>query len=133
MIPPLKREIEMAGSPMALWIELHFKLEDAYEEKLPDDELIKQIYAYAHWCLRKANNTDIFTAVVYAFYEHVLTHKKVRHDLPNQMNRKDFLALDGYLAYHLTDEEFDEYSEKFLSAKEKLLHKTGGRDIHQSH
>jgi len=117
-VPLLKPEIEEANNPMALWIEFHFQLENAYEQESSQDELIKQIYVYAHWCLWEARNDDIFTAVVYGFYEHVLTHKKIRQDLPNQMSRKDFLALDGYLAYHLTEEEFRVYKAQFLAEPE---------------
>lgn len=130
MVPTLKPEIESAASPMALWVELLFRLEHAYEKEPPDGEAIKQIYAYAHWCLRESRNNDVFTAVVYGFYEHLLTHKKVRQDLPNQMNRKDFLELGGYLVYLLTAEEFERYQTEFLAAKEKLLRKSGGRDSH---
>jgi hypothetical protein len=130
IVPPLKQEIEEANSPMALWIDLNFQLEYAYEKEPPEEKLIDQIYFYAHWCLREARNDDIFTAVVYGFYEHVLTHAKVRQDLPRRMSRKDFLALDGYLAYHLTEEEFMKYETEFLTVKEKLLRKTGGRDIY---
>jgi len=128
MAPLCKAEAEAAEIPMALWVELHFQFENAYDAEPPDENLINQIYAYARWCLHESRNGDIFTAVVYAFYEHVLTHDKVRKDLPNHMSRKDFLGLDGYLAYHLTEQEFEKYQTEFLAAKEKWSGKNGGRD-----
>ncbi len=110
---------------MALWIELQYELERVYDQQPPNAEMIHQIYDCAQWYLHESRDNDLFTAVVYGFYEHVLTHEKVRQGLPNHMSRMDFLGLNGYLAYHLTEPEFKRCQKEFLAAKDKPMQKTG--------
>jgi hypothetical protein len=129
LMPSYKREIEAANNPMALWIDLRFLIEDEYRSVTRDDALIDQIYAYAHWCLREAKSQDVFTAVVYGFYEELPTIPQLRADLPNRISRKDFLSIDDYWAYHLSEEEFQRFVKEFLEVKDRMLRKSGGIDV----
>jgi len=99
---------------MALWIDLQFQLEDTYSFEPRDETLISAIYDYAHWCLRESKNADVFTAVVYAFFEHLPQHKAIRADLPNRLSRRDFLYIGDYWSYHLSETEFEKFEEEFL-------------------
>jgi hypothetical protein len=50
MLPELRSEIEEAEIPMALWVELIFYFDEAYEEPKNDD-FIRRVYGHADWCL----------------------------------------------------------------------------------
>lgn len=116
-VPSCKRSIEEAENPMALWIELYFELEQAYETEPPQEETIHQIYGYAFQCLDSSRNNDLLTAVVCTFFEHLPTHGKVRHDLPNRISRKGFSNLEPASRYFLDDDEFKKFQIQFLASK----------------
>lgn len=110
-IPALKLIVESADNPMALWIELEFRLDAAYEEA--DQHLIQQIYGYAHWSYFEAQDVDVVEAVACAFYEHLPLNSVVKKDLPNWLTYREFKALAAVLHYHQSDEEFAELSDYF--------------------
>lgn len=120
-VPECKKDIEAASSPMAMWIELHCRLIQAYEAVPPEETTIQHIFGYARWCLWEPHrNADLFTAVAYAFVEHLPGHPAVRHDLPNHLSRNEFLACEGFFRYHLSDEQYEKFATEFLQAEAVL-------------
>lgn len=119
-VPTCKSLIEEAENPMALWIELLIRLEFAYEAQPPEEETIRQIYAYALWCWHKSKNGDLTTAVACAFFEHLPLHEKVREDVSNRISRADFWTLEDVFRYHLPeDKEFGKFKSEFFGRKSK--------------
>jgi hypothetical protein len=96
---------------MALWIELHMKFEDAYREPRNDD-LIRRIYSYAHWCLAAPRNKDAghdpATAVMAAFYEHIPTSPAAREDMPRWFQYEEVAGCRDVFSYLIGDAAFDE-------------------------
>lgn len=119
-MPSLKHFIEVTENPMALWIELEFRLDDAYEEA--NQDLIQQIYGYARWSYFEAQDADVVEAVACAFYEHLSLNPVVKKDLPNWLTYPEFKALTAVLHYHQSDEEFlelrDCFDRKALGSRE---------------
>lgn len=113
-MPSLKSILLKAENPMGLWIELEFRLDDAYKEQ--DRLLIQQIYGYAHWSCFRSQDADIIGAVRCAFYEHLPLNPVVKEDLPNWLTREEFEALASVLHYHQSDEEFEELQGYFNRA-----------------
>jgi hypothetical protein len=78
-------EITSAESPMALWIELSFKLENVCEQRDPNSDLVARIYKFAFWCLEQAQTdspqNDLSTAVAVAFIENIPLNPKTSPDL----------------------------------------------------
>ena len=96
---------------MDLWIDLEFRLDDAYAEG--DHQLIRQIYGYARWSYFEAQDEELAEAVGCAFYEHLPLNPVVKRDLPNWLTREEFQALRPVLHYHQSDAEFEELSDYF--------------------
>jgi hypothetical protein len=115
-LPRFKNTIETSYSPMALWIELLQELETAYSKEVPDEEVIKEIFAYASWCLRysgQSKSYDMFTEVIVAFYEHLPTNKKIRRDLYKRMSRDDINYIGEHWLYLLDEEEAEQFKKDF--------------------
>ena len=51
MVPPLQGVIIAEQNPTELWITLSYYFELAYETEPVDSRLIREIYAFAEWCL----------------------------------------------------------------------------------
>ena len=110
-MPSLRKLIRKNKTPMGLWIDLAFRLDSAYEEH--DQQLIHQIYGYAHWSYFEAEDEELEQAVGCAFYEHLPLNPVVKRDLPNWLTREEFKALSTVLHYHQSDEEFEELCQSF--------------------
>jgi hypothetical protein len=76
--------IEAAENPMALWIELFGKCQDAYEKQ--SDDLIRRLYDYARWYWLSRID-DVVSAVACAFYEHLPKTPVLRRDMPRRFGR----------------------------------------------
>jgi len=116
-MPSLKPILLKAENPMGLWIELEFRLDDAYEEQ--DRLLIQQIYDYAHWSYFESQDEDLMGVVGCAFYEHLPLNPVVKKDLPNWLAREEFETLASVLHYHQLDEEFEELRDNFNRASQE--------------
>jgi len=110
-----------SDSPMALWIELHLALEDAYREVPINEGLIRRIYDYAAWCMRQPESesadTDLSTAVAVAFIENLPLDMRVAADLYRWLSMETFEGCEGLFRYHLSDAEYGRLREDFLSRK----------------
>jgi len=120
LLPSLRETIMAAENPMALWIDLHIELERAYEANQPDEDLIANIFRYAHWSgFEAGDDEDAQTAACLAFYENLPTHARVRADLPNRITKTDFLKLKDLFRYLLEPDEYQLFEQEFLAAAER--------------
>lgn len=103
--------IAEAENVMSLWIELHFKFEDAYRDP-KDDDLIARIYSFADWCLAAPRNEDAghdpATGVMVGFYEHIPQLKAAREDMPRWFHYDEVARSRSVFAYLIGDHAFDE-------------------------
>ena len=117
-LPEYRQLIDEAENPMALWIELHSKLQDVYQAEIRDDGLIRRFFEYARWCLKSPGDgqylSDAGTAAAHAFYEHLPTHEAIRRDLPRWITREEFIGLRDSFRYLLSNDEFTVFETEFL-------------------
>lgn len=125
-LPEYRKLVDAADSPMALWIELHLKFEDAHRLPVPDADLVRRFYEYARWCWQSPGSGDLRsdagTAVACAFYEHLPQNKAICRDLPRWLTNAEFAELREVFRYHLSEPEFSNFESEFISA-----HARGGR------
>ena len=107
-LPECREVIEAAENPMALWIELHSKCQDAHQQQ--DEDLIRRFYDYARWCWQSQID-DVVSAVACAFYEHLPTTPVMRRDMPRRFGRAAFKELRGVAAFE----------REFLAAEQKFV------------
>jgi len=104
-----------------LWIDLHFELVKAYDASPPNEALIRGIYDFAAWCLAQPQtddvSTDLPTAVAVAFIEHLPLDRPVARDLHRWMSLESFEGFESLFRYHLSDEEYRQFSRDFRSRK----------------
>ncbi len=116
----LTREETIPG-PMALWIELHLELVNAYDASPPNQDLIRGIYDFAAWCLAQPQtgdvNTDLPNAVSLAFIEDLPLDQSVAQDLHRWMSLATFEGFENLFRYHLSDEEYRQFAKDFRSRK----------------
>ena len=117
-LPECRRIIESADNPMALWIELGFACEDAYDKH--DEDLIRRFYDFSRHCWQSPN-ADLRTAVACAFYEHLPTKPVLRRDMPRRFGRAAFRELREIFCYHLSPDEAAAFEQEFLSAEQKFV------------
>ena len=121
LFPYLREEIEEQSTPMGLWIELKFVLDDLYEEQPPNDERIGKFYEYAAWCFEQPRTdnaeTDLSSAVAVCFIEDIPTHKRISADVYRWMSAESFDGFENLFRYHLSDEEFKKFSAEFHTKK----------------
>jgi hypothetical protein len=84
-LPELQSEIMAAKTPMALWTEIVFAFDEAYDEPKNDD-FIQRVYRYADWCLERDMGETaaehLPTCVSICFWEHIPTNEAARRDMP---------------------------------------------------
>jgi hypothetical protein len=116
----ITREQSMSG-PMALWIDLHYELVKAYQVSPLNESLIRRIYDFARWCLNQPStsdaSTDLPTAVAVAFIEHLPRDRRISEDLHRWMSLESFKGFEDLFRYHLSDEEYRQFSKDFMSKK----------------
>lgn len=119
-LPEYRLHIDAADSPMALWIELRLKFEEAYRVATPNKDLIGRFYEYARWCLQSPGKggylSDTGTAVACAFYEDLPQNDAIRRDLPRWLSQDEFAELREVFRYHLSEPEFADFEAEFLVA-----------------
>lgn len=92
---------KLVDSPMMLWIELNQEFDRLCKTDPPPLDLLKRIWGYCEWCL-KQGTSDIQTAAVLGFCEHLIDTPERTAILPKIMRRSDFLDLRNLLEYHNT-------------------------------
>ncbi|MDR3447959.1 hypothetical protein [Dyella sp.] len=71
-LPEHREIVDRARTPMAMWIELHLRFEDAVEDG--DQHMVKRFLRYADWCMSEEAGrlpSETSTATACAFYEHL--------------------------------------------------------------
>lgn len=111
-LPAHRALIEAAESPMALWIELRLRFQDAFEAK--DDRAMRAMLTYAAWCISPAAGplpSDASTAAVCAFYEHVPQDRKYWPKMREWFTPAEFAALQGPFRYFLSESDMRELND----------------------
>jgi hypothetical protein len=124
LFPELREKIEEQSTPMGLWIELPFALDDLYEEQPLNDERIGKFYEYAAWCFEQPRTdsaeTDLSSAVAVCFIEDIPLHKRIAADVYRWMSVGSFHGFENLFRYHLSDEEFKKFSAEFNAKKKNF-------------
>ncbi len=107
--------------PMSFWIELNCALVLAYEKRPIDEDLIGRIYDYASWCFDQPGTnsaeTDLGTAVVVCFIEHLPERPAVADDLYRWMSIESFEGFESVFRYHLSEEQYIAFRNNFMRKK----------------
>jgi hypothetical protein len=113
-LPEFRAVIESAATPMALWVELVLRFEDAV--RLGDEGLVRRFFAYAEWCWDAAPGqaTEARTAAVCAFYEHLPLVRGLGDQLHHHLPRQRFLAIQDAFRHHLGEAEFARFRDNYL-------------------
>ena len=116
MLPEFRKEIAQADTPMALWVEIGFRFQDAFEKG--DEDLARRYFKYAESCLDTAKQqpTEASTAAWCAFYEHLPDIPSLAEQLHRYMPRSRFLQVQDAFRYHTTPEEFEHLQRTILSS-----------------
>ena len=108
-------------SPLGLWNDLFLELEKAYDTQPPNDDLIARIYDYAAWCFRQGEtrdiNFDLSSATAVGLIENIPLNKRVSDDLFRWMSQETFDGCKMLFRYHLSDQEYENFSCEFLRKK----------------
>ena len=108
-LPECRRKIEIADSPMALWVDLYLEFEDAVRDG--KESLQRRFLKYAAWCISPAagpSPTDASTAAVCAFYESIGGDKAMWRLFRKWFSRREFLDIRETFAYHLSADEYEQ-------------------------
>jgi hypothetical protein len=123
LLPEHRQLIEKSENPMALWIELHSRFEEAFTR--PGNDLIHRFFAYAKWSLETPGQgeylSDAATAVAVAFYEHIITNCGVRDNLHKYLSQSEFSALERIFQRHFSPGEFQDFKRLFSERRGKFL------------
>jgi len=123
LLPEYQQLIEKSENPMALWIELHSRFEEAFSRS--DNDLIRRFFAFAKWSLETPKQgeylSDTATAVAVAFYEHIVTNSGVRDNLHEYLSQSEFSALEGIFQRHFPPVEFLDFKRLFSERRRKFL------------
>jgi hypothetical protein len=123
ILPDLAERItEPHKSPMGFCSDLYFELLSAYDASPVNDDLIGRIYEFIAWCLSQPNNTDsadtdLPTAAAVGFIEDLPLDQRVAEDLHRWMSLETFKGMENLFRYHLSDEEYQGFANRFLEKK----------------
>lgn len=110
LMPDCQTLIQRADSPMALWIDLHLKFEDAFRDASSAE--LNAILKYAEWCISQESGAlpnDSSTAAVCAFYEHLPARKEFWPHMGNWLGMARLNELRNAFRYHLSEKEAKEF------------------------
>lgn len=96
-LPEMKKTVDAAWSPMALWIELRGAFETTVERG--DMAMARRIMDFARYCLGARDN-DVATAAALGFIEHLHDAEAVRAALPQLASRQELAEWAPLLGYH---------------------------------
>jgi len=94
----------------------------AHEEPVNED-LIRRCYDYAWWCFNRSHDNDLTDTVGMGFYEDLPTDPLVRERMAEHLTREQFGRAEGYLAYFLGPEKFNQFSEEFRERRKQIEQK----------
>ena len=117
-IPRYRKLVEQASTVMHLWTQLRWPFVEAHSAPI-DEQLIKQVYDYASWCLA-SNDPNTFTAVIVAFYEDLPVHPEVRKQVARWVSAEEFSGLEEAFRYHLDDREHSEFIREVYEQRARL-------------
>lgn len=124
-LPELRRVVAEADTVMALWIELRFAFERAYDAEPPDESLIARIYSFADWCIDAPRNPDAgrdpLTSVAVAFYEDIPTIEPARDDMPRWFSYEEVARNRPVFSYHIGAKEFDALVEHMARNRHRFV------------
>jgi hypothetical protein len=120
-LPEFTEQSTSAESPMALWIEISFELEKAYEAKTASEDFVGRIYRFAFWCFNQPQTdsaeSDLSTAVAVAFIENIALNSKTAADLHNHLSIEEFDGIGPLFRYHLDENQFAAFRREFVARK----------------
>ena len=107
--------------PLGLWSDLFVELEMAYDAPPINEDLIARIYEYTAWCFKQAETgdigTDLSSATAVGLIESIPLNKLVSADLYRWMSKETLDGCEKLFRYHLSDQEYDNFSSEFLRKK----------------
>lgn len=113
ILPEFRRNAEEAGSPMALWIELLLRFEDAF--RVGDTALVDRMVDYAKWCLYTSDG-DTVNAVAFGFLEHLPEHEDMHTQFPRWFTKSEFEQLKEVFLHHGGTKAVGQIQEEYLRA-----------------
>lgn len=118
LLPQHRLLIELAESPMSLWIDLRLRFIDhvASGEQAAERAVLR----YASWCTVEgagSGPSDTLTAVLVAFYEDLASEKALWSRFRDWFRPNEFEALARAFRYHLSDQEFQQLREEFYGGR----------------
>lgn len=121
MLPEFRDDITQADEPMALWVEIGFRFQDAFRKG--DEDLVRRYFRYAEWCLDTAKQkpTDASTAAWCAFYEHLPHIAGLAEQLHRFMPRSRFVQVRDAFRYHTSDGQFAHLQKVVLLSYDKAV------------
>lgn len=119
MLPELHAEITAAEYPMALWVEIVYAFDEAYNEPRNED-FIERVYRYADWSIQQPEgetaDEHLPTCVAILFWEHIPTYEPARNDMPRWVSFEDLIGNQHFFKYSLSDGEFEELKALYSEA-----------------
>jgi hypothetical protein len=100
LLPQERQLIQSADSPMALWVELEFKIQEHVEDQ--DEDWIRGLIEYASWCLSPQAGhrpSDASTAAVVTFFESLPQTKGIAPYLAKYLSLEDFMSCEPHYTY----------------------------------
>jgi len=108
-------------SPNALWIDLFYLLQTAYDAEPSNDDLIGRIYSYAAWCFEqpdtKDTEADLSDATAIGLIETIPLDRKASDDLYRWITVEAFDGFENLFRYHLEDEAYRAFRAEFVRKK----------------
>jgi hypothetical protein len=117
-LPEMESDIMEAETPMALWVQIVYAFDEAYEQPQNDD-FIKRVYQYADWCLQDVGETaeeHLLTCVAICFWEHIPTNEAARRDLPRWYSWEHVMANEHFFTHQLADDELADLKQVYAAA-----------------
>jgi hypothetical protein len=120
--PEIADKIHLDCGIHGLWSDLYLQFLRAYDASPVNDDLIGRIYDYASWCFQQPQTTDpsvdLSSATAVGFVENLPLDQRVSQDLYRWLSIETFKSCKSLFAYHLSEEEYRFFAERFMHRKE---------------
>ena len=113
-LPEFREMIEATDTPLDLWVDLGFSLTELYATMELNDDLVRRIYDYAFWCLRRPERGTAVGSAAFMFFEHVAFDARMRNDLHRWLSVEWFYGLTEAFRCRLSKEEYAKFEQDFL-------------------
>jgi hypothetical protein len=117
-LPEHRETINRARTPMAMWIELHLRFEDAVAGG--DQHMVKRFLRYADWCMSEEAGrlpSETSTAAACAFYEHLPQRREYWSFFRSWFSHKQFTDLIPVFGYHLSPADVADLKKFYANGK----------------